>query len=109
MRQSGQRYTPWHHLSHSATAVAAVTAVIAGVLTGLLVAVSSSIPSAALAVGSTTVAVGTFTGFPFDQERRWRRSGRAEQTLFLPDGSQTSPASTVAAATSATVLSPLPA
>ena len=86
MRQSGQQHSRWHHLSHTATSVAAVTAIIAGVLVGLVANLLgiSSLP--VLGVLATGVASAGFGALFLDQERRWRRSGDAEPTLFLPDG-----------------------
>ena len=87
MRQTGQRHTRWHHLGHTATSVAAVNAVIAGVLVGLVAAVTSTLTLPWLAVLAGGVTVGMSAGFFIDQERRWRRSEEGVQTLFLPDGS----------------------
>lgn len=86
MRQAGQRHSRWHHLSHAATSVAAVTAVIGGLFVGLLAAVTFSAPLPFVAPFSIAVAVGMFAGFFLDQERRWRRSDQSEPTRFLPAG-----------------------
>ena len=86
MRQTGQRHTPWHHFSHTATSVAAVTAVIAGVLLGLLLHMVGPLPIAVLATIASAVSAGLFTLSLVDQELRWRRSGDLEPTRFLPDG-----------------------
>ena len=86
MRQAGQRHSRWHHFSHTATSVAAVTSMIAGVFAGLVGSRlgASSLPI--LGVLATVIASGMFAGLFADQERRWRRSGESEPTLFLPDG-----------------------
>jgi hypothetical protein len=86
MRQTGQQHSRWHHFSHTATSVAAVTSMIAGVFAGL---VASRLGASSLPVPgvlATLVAAGMFAGLFADQERRWRRSGESEPTLFLPDG-----------------------
>ena len=86
MRQTGDRHSRWHHLSHAATSVAAVTAVIAGVFTGLGLAVATRLPVLVSAPTATAFAVTAFAAAYVDQERRWRRSGSSEPTRFLPDG-----------------------
>lgn len=86
MRQAGQSHSRWHHLSHTATSVAAVNAVIAGVFVGLLARLTWSAPVPYLAIVATLVALGVFVGLFLDQERRWRRSEQSQPTLFLPDG-----------------------
>ena len=88
MRQAGQPHSRWHHFSHTATSVAAVTSMIAGVFAGLVASAvgASSLP--VLGVLATVVAGGMFAGLFVDQERRWRRSGDSEPTRFLPDGQQ---------------------
>ena len=52
--QAGEQHTRWHHFSHTATAVAAVTAVISGALLDLVLSASSprSEPTRFLADGS---------------------------------------------------------
>ena len=86
MRQAGQSHTRWHHLGHTATSVAAVNAVIAGVIVGLVASASTALMLPWLATLAGGVTVGMFAGFFIDQERRWRRSDQAIATLFLPDG-----------------------
>jgi hypothetical protein len=92
MRQTGQRHSRWHHLSHTATSVAAVTSVIAGVQTGLLLGLVGPLPVALVASLSGAVALVGFAASFADQERRWRRSGELEPTRFLGDGSPSVPA-----------------
>jgi len=92
MRQTGQRHSRWHHLSHTATSVAAVNGVLAGVLFGLALHLVTPVPLAGLAAVATVIAVTLFGCLLADQERRWRQSDRSQQTLFLPDGT---PAMTV--------------
>ena len=86
MRQAGQQHSRWHHFSHTATSVAAVTSMIGGVFAGLVGSRlgASSLP--VLGVLATVIAGGMFAALFADQERRWRRSGKSEPTLFLPDG-----------------------
>lgn len=86
MRQAGQQHSRWHHLSHTATSVAAVNAVIAGVFVGLLARLAWSVPVPYLATIASIVSMGMFAGLFLDQERRWRRSEQSQPTLFLPDG-----------------------
>jgi len=86
MRQAGQKHSRWHHLSHTATSVAAVTSMIAGVFVGLVASLLGANSLPVLGVLATGVAGGMFAGLFADQERRWRLSGRSEATLFLPDG-----------------------
>lgn len=93
MAQTGDRHSRWHHLSHTATSVAAVNGVLAGVLAALgvhLVLPTAAVP--ALAGLATAVAMALFAGLFADQERRWRRSDAGMATRFLPDGT---PAMTV--------------
>jgi hypothetical protein len=87
MAQTGDRHSRWHHLSHTATSVAAVNGVLAGVLVALgthLALPGAGVP--ALAGVASTVAVALFAALFADQERRWRRSGAGVATRFLPDG-----------------------
>lgn len=86
MRQTGDRHSRWHHLSHAATSVAAVNAVIAGVFAGLGLAVATPLPILVTAPVAGVLAVASFVAAFLDQERRWRRSEAAEPTRFLPDG-----------------------
>lgn len=86
MRQNGQMHSRWHHLSHTATSIAAVNGVLAGVLVGFAVHLVASLPLPALALAAAAVAVGLFGGLLLDQERRWRLSDQAQPTRFLPDG-----------------------
>ena len=86
MRQAGQQHSRWHHLSHTATSVAAVTSMVAGVFVGLVASLLGGTSLPVLGLMATVAAGGMFAGLFADQERRWRRSGRSEPTLFLPDG-----------------------
>ena len=86
MRQAGQQHSRWHHLSHAATSVAAVISMIAGVFVGLVASLLGATSLPVLGVLATVVAGSMFVVLFVDQERRWRRSGRTEPTLFLPDG-----------------------
>ena len=86
MRQAGQRHSRWHHFSHTATSVAAVTAVIAGALLGLVLTQSVSAPVPIAAALSAVASSGLFALTWLDQERRWSRSAMSEATRFLPDG-----------------------
>lgn len=87
MRQTGDRHSRWHHLSHTATSVAAVNGVLGGAFVALLTGVLTPLGTVVLAAAAATVAVVIFTGLFVDQERRWRRSDRSAPTTFLPDGS----------------------
>jgi hypothetical protein len=86
MRQAGQRHSIWHHLSHAATAVAALTAVVTGVLYALIAQLGRASAPPLVGVGAAVVALVVFAGLMVDQERRWRRSHRAVPTLFPPSG-----------------------
>ena len=86
MRQAGQTHSIWHHLSHAATAVAALNGVVAGALYALLAQLGRASSPPLIGVSAGGVAVGLFAGLMFDQERRWRRSERAVPTLFPPHG-----------------------
>jgi hypothetical protein len=101
MRHAGQRLTPWHHWTHQATAVAAVTAVIAGVLSGLAVDTATSLSLPGTAVLGVVVAAGVLAVLLADQERRWRHSERRSPSLFAPDGAPHTVAPAVPVATSA--------
>ena len=88
MAQTGDRHSRWRRLSHTATSVAAVNGVLAGVLVALathLLLPAAGVP--ALAGLATGVAVVLFAALFADQERRWRRSDAGLATRFLPDGS----------------------
>ena len=82
---AGQPHSQWHQLSHAATAVDAVTSVIAGVLSGMTLGFVH-LQQSVLYVGSTVAAVTTFGVLFWDQARRWRRSSEAQPTRFFPDG-----------------------
>lgn len=87
MAQTGDRHSRWHHLSHTATSVAAVNGVLAGVLVALgthLLLPAAGVP--ALAGVATAVGMALFAALFADQERRWRRSDAGLATRFLPDG-----------------------
>ena len=86
MRQAGQPHSPWHHLGHTATAVAAVLGVITGAFLGVLGSVVTPLATPVLAAGATVAAVAAFAVLLADQERRWRRSDDSLQSHFLPDG-----------------------
>jgi hypothetical protein len=94
MRQAGQPHSRWHHLGHTATAVAAVVGVIAGAFLGVLGSVVTALATPVLAASATVAAVAAFAGLLADQERRWSRSDASLQSHFLPDGA---PAMTVTA------------
>lgn len=80
MRPAGQRHTAWdhflHRLSHAATAVAALTSVVAGVLYALVGHLGRTSCPALLGVGASGVATALFVALMIDQERRWRRAHR---------------------------------
>jgi uncharacterized membrane protein YeaQ/YmgE (transglycosylase-associated protein family) len=80
MRQAGQPHSRWHHLGHTATSVAAVVGIIAGVFLGLVGSAVTPLTTPVLAAGATTVAVATFAGLLADQERRWRLSDGSVQS-----------------------------
>jgi hypothetical protein len=86
MHQAGQRHTRWHHMSHAATAVAALTSIVSGVLYALAAHVGRTAEPPLLGVGATVVAVGVFALLMIDQGRRWRRVEAAHPTLFQNDG-----------------------
>lgn len=106
MRQAGEQHSRWHHFSHTATSVAAVTAVISGALLGLLLSAFSPAPVPVVVAGvSTVVGAALFGATWLDQERRWRRSARSHATQFLPDGSSAARAVEVAVPTTSAPLS----
>jgi uncharacterized membrane protein YdcZ (DUF606 family) len=86
MRHAGQRLTRWHGWTRQATAVAAVTAVIAGVLGGLAVDTASGPTLSVTAVIGVVLAAVVLVGLLADQERRWRQSEQRSPALFAPDG-----------------------
>jgi hypothetical protein len=91
MRQSGQPHSRWHHLGHTATAVAAVLSVITGAFVGVAGSAVSPLTTPVLAAAAVAVAVAAFAGLLADQERRWRRSDASLQSHFLPDGTPAMP------------------
>ena len=70
MRHAGQRLTTWHHWTHQATAVAAVTGVIAGVLSGLAIDTATSLTLPGTGVVGVVVAVLLLAALLADQARR---------------------------------------
>ena len=94
MRQAGQPHSRWHHLGHTATAVAAVVGVIAGAFVGVAGSAVTLLTTPVLAAVAVAIAVAAFAGLLADQERRWRRSDASLPSHFLPDGT---PAMTVTA------------
>lgn len=86
MRPAGQHHSAWdhfvHRLSHAATAVAALTSVVAGVFYALVAQLGRSSSPALLAVGSSAVALGLFVVLMIDQERRWRRAHEGVSTFM---------------------------
>jgi hypothetical protein len=100
MRQSGQPHSRWHHLGHTATAVAAVLGVITGAFLGVLGSVVTPLPTSVLAGAATVAAVAAFAGLLADQERRWRRSDDSLQSHFLPDGTPSMSVTTIGDRTS---------
>jgi hypothetical protein len=93
MRQAGQPHSRWHHLGHTATAVAAVTAAVAGAFVAVAGGVLTDLDVRWLAGLGSVVAFASLAGMLADQERRWRRADAAVTTRFLPDG-QAIPAGT---------------
>jgi hypothetical protein len=87
MRPAGQRHTAWdhflHRLSHVATAVAALTSVVAGVLYALIGHLGRTSSPALLGVGASGVAITLFVSLMIDQERRWRRAHRDVPPLHV--------------------------
>jgi hypothetical protein len=86
MRQAGQPHSRWHHLGHTATAVAAVTAAVAGAFVAVVGGVLTDGDVRWLAALGSAVAFASLAGLLADQERRWRRADAAVTTRFLPDG-----------------------
>ena len=93
MRQAGEPHSRWHHLGHTATAVAAVVGVITGAFLGVLGSVVTPLATSVLAAGATVAAVTAFAGLLADQERRWQRS----DVLAVPTPARRMPAMTVTA------------
>ena len=91
MRQAGQPHSRWHHLGHTATAVAAVVGVIAGAFVGVAGSAVTVLATPVIAAVAVAVAMAAFAGLLADQERRWRRSDASLQSHFLPDGTPAMP------------------
>lgn len=87
MRQAGQRHSRWHHLSHAATAIAAVLAIIAGMLAGLVFQTLVDGDIAWSAAAGLLAAVVVLVLLLVDQKNRWGSSADQAPSLFLPDGS----------------------
>jgi hypothetical protein len=85
MHHAGQLPHRWHHLSHTATAVDAVAAVVTGVLTGI-VSTHFAMAQGLVVAGAIVSAVATFSALYYDQARRWRRSSESQPTRFHPSG-----------------------
>ena len=88
-RHAGQRLTRSHLWTHQATTVAAVTAVIAGVLGGLALEPATALTLPVIATIGVLIAALVLVASVADQERRWRRSDQRSPTLFTPDGAPT--------------------
>lgn len=86
MNPAGHRHSRWHHLSHAATAIAALTAVVAGTFYALVASLGASASPPILGVGSGAVALLVFATLMHDQQRRWRRVHDLLPTMFGPDG-----------------------
>ena len=86
MRQAGQPHSRWHHLGHTATSVAAVTAAVTGAFVAVVAGVLTAVDVRWLAALGSAAAFATLAGLLVDQERRWRRADAAVTTRFLPDG-----------------------
>jgi hypothetical protein len=89
MRHAGQRLTRSHLWTHQATAVAAVTAVIAGVLGGLALKPATALTLPVMAIIGVLIAALVLVASLVDQERRWRRSDQGPPALVTPDGAPT--------------------
>lgn len=92
MNPAGRRHSRWHHLSHAATAIAALTSVVAGMLYALVAHLGKTASPPILGIGAVTVAVLVFATLMWDQQRRWRRAHDLLPTMFGPDGQPHSPA-----------------
>lgn len=75
--------TRWHLLSHAATMVLAVVAILAGVFVALLVAVWAGLPVAVTAAVGVAVATGV-AGVLFRHEARRRRAAEAAVVAASP-------------------------
>lgn len=91
MRQAGQRHKRWHHLSHAATAIAAVLAILAGVLAGLALQTLTDPGIGWTVLAGLLAAAAVVTALLVDQKRRWSHSAEQEPSLFLPDGRPVTP------------------
>ena len=69
--------TRWHLLSHAATMVLAVVAILAGVIVALLVAVWAGPPVAVTAVVGVAMAAGVAAVLFRHEARRWRAAEAA--------------------------------
>lgn len=86
MNPAGRPHSRWHHLSHAATAVAALTSVVAGTLYALIAHLGKTAPPPMLGLGAGIVAVVVFTVLTWDQQRRWHRAHAMLPTMFGADG-----------------------
>jgi hypothetical protein len=83
----GAKHSRWHLLSHTATMVAVVTSIIAGVFVALAADALSAgaLPVAAAAGVGVVVTMAGITAFGWHQARRWRAAEDSIPTLF-PSG-----------------------
>lgn len=73
-READLREPRWHHPSHAATVVAALTAVVAGGLYALTAHLARRAPAPMVGAGATVFALGVFVLFVLDHHRRWRQA-----------------------------------
>ena len=91
MNPAGRLHSRWHHLSHAATTVAALTSVVAGMLYALIAHLGKTAPPPMLGLGAGVVAVLVFTVLVWDQQRRWHRAHALLPTTFGADGKPIGP------------------
>ena len=92
MSYAGQRHSRWHHVSQTATAIAAVLAILAGVLAGLALQTVADLRIGWSVYAGLAAAIVVLTLLLLDQKNRWARAAEQAPSLFLPDGSPAAPA-----------------
>jgi hypothetical protein len=84
---TGRRHTRWHFVSHAATTVLVVTAVLAGAASALALHIAATPPLSLSAVVGATAAVGVAVTLLRQQSRAWARADANVESIF-PSGAE---------------------
>ena len=79
---TGRRHTRWHFVSHAATTVLVVTAVLAGSASAVALHIAATPPLFVTAVIGATAAVGVAVTLLRQQSRTWARADANVESIF---------------------------